>query len=110
MADNISTKILDDLTEHDVQRTKVDGGLRRRIAARMDALEKELRRLTEEIDPAGTLRRDARQRRISKLDKASREAIRQAYADVHRITRLFSVDMAGIETEVVVDTIEANLP
>ncbi len=110
MADNVATQILDDLTEHDVQRAKVDSGLRRRIAARMDELEKDLRRLADEIDPAGTLRKDARIRRLGKLDAASREAIRQAYADLHKITREHSRTMAGVESQVIVDAIGANLP
>jgi len=110
VADNVATQILDDLTEHDVQRAKVEGDLRRRIAARMDDLEKELRRLTEEIDPAGTPRMDAQKRRLAKLQTASREAIRQAYADLHRITRGHAVQMGKLESQVVVDTMEHNLP
>jgi hypothetical protein len=110
MPDNVSTKILDDLTEYDVQKTKVEAGLRRRIAARMDELERELRRLTEEIDPAGTPRTDARRRRTEKLQAASREAIRQAYADMNTITRQAGVQMANTESQSVIAAMEANIP
>jgi hypothetical protein len=110
MTDNVATLILDDLTEFDVQKTKTEGDLRRRIAARMDDLERELRRLTEEIDPAGTPRRDAQIRRLAKLEKASREAVRQAYADINRMTRQQMVDMAGIESDAVIDAMGANIP
>jgi len=110
VADNIATQILDDLTEHDVQKTKVEADLRRKVAARMDELEKELRRLADEIDPAGTPRRDAQIRRLAKLEKASREAIRQAYADLNTITRGQSMKMVGVESMAVVTALETNIP
>jgi len=110
MADSVVDQVLDDLTEHDVQKTKAESGLRRRIAARMDELERELRRLAEQIDPAGTPRTDARVRRMKKLDAASREAIRQAYADINQITRQYSIQMALAESETVVAALETNIP
>jgi hypothetical protein len=110
VADNVATQILDDLTEHDVQKVKVEADLRRRIAARMDELEKELRRLADEVDPAGTPRKDAQIRRLAKLEKASREAIRQAYADIHLITRQQTRKMAEAESTAVVAAMETNIP
>lgn len=110
MADSIAEEVQDDFIAQDVQLARVDAALQKRIDARLDELGRELRALTLEVDVAGTQRRDARIRRLRRLNVESRELIAQAFADINLMTKKVLANVAAIESMLVVDSLENNIP
>ena len=105
-----SEDVRDDLISHDVDIRRLDGDVRRQIERRIDKLNTDLRALAIQIDPHGAQRTDAKERRLVKLEKASKPIIRQAYAEIEKITDANTKRLARVESKTVVDTIEENLP
>jgi hypothetical protein len=110
VADSIAEEVQDDFIAQDVQLARVDSALQKRIDARLDELGRELRALTLEVDVAGTQRRDARIRRLRRLNVESRELIAQAFADINLMTKKVLANVAAIESMLVVDSLENNIP
>lgn len=110
MAKSTSEQVQDDFIAQDVQLARVDAGLQKRIDARLDQLGRDLKRLTLDVDVAGTPRRDAQVRRMNKLNKGSRELIRIAYSDINRLTRDVLVDVAAATSMEVATALEENIP
>jgi len=102
--------IQDDVIEQDIQLARVDAGLQRRIDARLDQLGKDLAALAIDIDVNGTQRRDARWRRMLKLNKESRELIRVAYSDIAALTRKTLVNVADAVSTNMATSLEASIP
>lgn len=110
MAKSTSEQVQDDFIAQDVQLARVDAGLQKRIDARLDQLGRDLKRLTLDVDVAGTPRRDAQIRRMNKLNKQSRELIAAAYADINTLTKDVLVDVAAATSMEVATTLEENIP
>lgn len=112
MAENesVNDQIHDDLISHDIALRRIDGGARRNVERRLDRLGADLKSLTGRIDPFGTARSDARKRRLSRLEKESKELIDTAYAEIAAQNRDDLKRVARIETNVAVDTIAKALP
>ena len=107
---NISEEILDDIILNDVRLARIEAGVRQKVSTRVDKLFKDLRALLFDVDPMGVERRDARQRRLGRLEQESRELIRQAYADINRLVRNDMVKLGAIETAAIASIIQDNLP
>lgn len=110
MAKSTAEQVQDDFIAQDVQLARVDAGLQKRIDARLDQLGRDLKRLTLDVDVAGTPRRDAQIRRMNKLNKGSRELIRIAYSDINRLTKDVLVDVAAATSMEVATALEENIP
>jgi hypothetical protein len=107
---NVSEEILDDIISNDVRLARIEAGVRRKVSARINELFKDLSALLFDVDPMGVERRDARQRRLDRLERESRELIRQAYADINRLVRNDMVKLGAVETAAIASIIEGNLP
>jgi regulator of protease activity HflC (stomatin/prohibitin superfamily) len=110
VAESVNDKIHDKLIEHDVKMRRVDGGRQKRAEARLDQMADDLKGLMAKIDPFGTERRDARERRLKKLDKEAAKIIAEAYADISRATADDMKRLARTESEMIVKTIAEELP
>lgn len=110
MAKSVSEEVQDDFIKQDVQLARVDAGLQKQIDARLDKLGRDLKRLTLDVDVAGTPRRDAQVRRMAKLNKESRELIRVAYSDINAMTKATLGKVAAATSMEVVSALEENLP
>lgn len=108
--ESVNDKIHDGLIEHDVEMQRVAGGRRKRVEARLDQMADDLKAVMAKIDPFGTERSDARERRLAKLDKAAAEIIAEAYADISKATSDDLKRLARTESEQVVKTIADSLP
>lgn len=110
MAESVNDKIHDRLIEHDVKMRRVDGGRQKRAEARLDQMADDLKAEMARIDPFGTERTDARERRLAKLDKAAAKIIAEAYADISKATQDDMARLARTESEAVVGAIAEELP
>lgn len=110
VVESVNDKIHDDLIAHDVTVRRIDGACRRNAEARLDKLSLDLKALTIKIDPFGTDRLDARQRRVAKLEKEARIITAEAFADIARKNKEDLKRIARIESEVSATVIEDNLP
>lgn len=110
MAEGVNDKIHDKLISHDVEMRRVDGGRRRRAEKRIDQLSADLKALMIKIDPFGTERTDARERRLEKLDKEAGKLIAEAYAELSSENRKDLKRVARVESEAIVKTIREELP
>lgn len=108
--ESVNDQIHDDLISHDIKLRRVTGDEQRRIERRLDELGADLKALAIKIDPFGTDRADAQERRVSRLEKASAEIITEAYKEIDRIQRGELHQIANIETEATVQALEKALP
>jgi len=108
--ESVNDKIHDDLISHDIALRRVDGDRRRKVEARIDRLGDDLKGLMAKIDPFGTDRADAQERRLKKLDEAAGAIIAEAYAEISKATNDDMKRMARIESENTVETIRKHLP
>ena len=110
MAESVNDRIHDKLIEHDVEMRRVDGGRQKRAESRLDQMADDLKALLTKIDPFGTERSDARERRLKKLDTEAAKIISEAYADISKATAEDMKRLARTESEAVVKTIAEELP
>lgn len=110
VADNAAQNIRDDLIEQDLLYRRVDASVRRDVDARLAQMGRDLKKLTLEIDVAGTKRKDARQRRLKKLNEESRILIRTAYSEVGGILRSAIRRVAKTEAKKVANVIRSSIP
>lgn len=110
MAESVNDEIHDDLISHDVRLLRVTGDAKRRVERRLDRLGSDLKLLTTKIDPFGTDRSDARERRLARLETESAEIIKEAYREISKIQRGELERIATVETEAEVQALEKALP
>lgn len=108
--ETVNDKIHDDLISHDIRLRRVDGDAQKRVERRLDRLGADLKALTAKIDPFGTDRADARERRLARLEKESTAIITEAYREINREQRGELRQIAAIESEASVQAIEKALP
>lgn len=108
--ESVNDKIHDKLIKHDVELRRVDGGRQKRVEKRLDQMADDLKGLLAKIDPFGTERRDARERRLKKLDEEAAKIIAEAYTDISKATKDDMGRLARAESEVIVKTIAEELP
>jgi hypothetical protein len=107
---SVNDSIHEKLIEHAVDLRKVDGGRRRLVEKRIDTLAADLKALMIKIDPFGTERSDARERRLKKLDEESARLIAEAYGEISSGMQKDLKRVARVESEAVVKTIREELP
>jgi phage-related tail protein len=109
VVEGVNDKIHDELISHDIALRRVDGGVRKEVEARIDRLASDLKALMAKIDPFGTERADAQERRLKKLDEESAKLIAEAYGEISSGTRSDMKRVAAAESEVSVKVIEDAL-
>jgi hypothetical protein len=110
VADSAAQDIRDDLIEQDVLYRRVDAGVRREVDARLAQMGLDLKKLMLDIDVAGTQRKDARQRRLKRLNIESRILIRTAYSEVGGILRAATRRVAKVEAKKAANVMRKNIP
>lgn len=110
MPESVNDLIHDDLISHDVALRRIEGDARKRVERRLDRLGRDLKALAARIDPFGTERKDARERRVAKLEKESSEIIREAYREIERNANADLKRIANIESEASVQALTKNIP
>ena len=108
--ESVNDAIHDDLISHDISLRRVSGDETRRVERRLDELGSDLKALAVKIDPFGTNRSDARERRLARLERESTELINEAYREINKVQRGELQQVAAIETEATVSAIEKALP
>lgn len=108
--ESVNDRIHDRLIEHDVEMRRVDGGRQKRVEARLDQMADDLKELMIKIDPFGTERSDARERRLKKLDEEAAKIIAEAYADISTASKDDMKRLARTESEAVIAAIAEELP
>ena len=106
---SLNEDIRDELIPHDLLVRRAIAGVDREINARLNRLAVELRALLYRLDPAGTNRPDARQRRAAKWNVRATELTRQAFVDIERLTREANKRFAYVEAKGVSDIINAEV-
>jgi hypothetical protein len=109
-AKSVNDQIHEDLIPHDIDLRRVDAHCRRKIEDRLDQLVADLAALAVKVDPHGASRNDARQRRLSKLEKESRALVREAYRDVNKMCMSDMQRIAVVEQEKQISSLESNIP
>lgn len=107
---SVNDAIHDDLITEDIQLRRITGDCQNRAERRLDKLASDLRAELARIDPHGTDRKDARERRLAKLEKRARELTAEAYRDIERENRSDLRRIARLESEATVTAIGNNLP
>lgn len=107
---SVNDKIHDDLIAHDIDLLRLSGDARRRAEVRLDEMAGDIKALLAKIDPFGTERNDARERRLAKFQKEARMIIRKAYKEIEKENRSDLRRLANIESQKVVNVIGGNLP
>jgi hypothetical protein len=110
VAESVNDQIHEGLIEHDVRLRRADGRVRNRIEARIDQMGADLKALMIKIDPFGTERADARERRLKKLDEQAAKIIAEAYAEISKQSQSDLKRLARVESETVVAEIGKALP
>lgn len=108
--ESVNDQIHDELISHDVRLRRITGDCQNRAEKRLDKLSRDLRAEIARIDPFGTDRSDAQERRLSKLEKVARELTNEAYRDIARENKSDLKRVATIESEATVQAIEKSLP
>jgi hypothetical protein len=109
VSDGINDKIHDDLISHDIAIRRVTGDCQRRVEKRLDRLASDLKQLAAKIDPFGTDRTDARERRINRLDAESKKIIDEAYREIGKENQSDLIRVVRIEEEATVQALEKAL-
>ena len=107
---SVNDAIHDDLISTDIQLRRITGDCQNRAERRLDKLERDLRAEVARIDPFGTDRSDARERRLAKLEKRVRELTNEAFRDIERENREDLRRVARIESQATVQAIGKALP
>jgi hypothetical protein len=110
VVDSVNDEIHDSLISSDIELRKVTGDTQNKTEKRLDQLGVDLKRLTIEIDPFGTERKDARERRLEKLEKESNILIREAYSEIARQNNRDLKDLAATESENIKQVLEKQIP
>lgn len=110
MPDTVAEAIRDDLIEQEVLYRRADAGIRRQVDSRLTQMGSDLKTLMLDIDVAGTKRKDARMRRLKKLNVESRTIIKTAYSEVGGILRSSLRRLAKVETKNTVKIMRKNIP
>ncbi len=108
--ESVNDRIHDDLISHDIALRRVDGDRRKKTEARIDTLADDLKAVMAKIDPFGTERADAQERRLKKLDEEVAKLIAEAYGEISKGLTSDLRRIANIESEVTVETIGKALP
>lgn len=110
MVDSVNDEIHDSLISSDIELRKVTGDTQNKTEKRLDQLGVALKKLTIEIDPFGTERKDARERRLERLEKESNILIREAYGEIARQNKRDMKDLAATESENIKQVLEKQIP
>ena len=110
MVDSVNDQIHDDLISSDIELRKVTGDCQNKTERRLDRLGGDLKKLTVEIDPFGTSRKDARERRLARLEKESADLIREAYSDIAKENNRDLKALARAESENIAQVLEKHIP
>jgi len=110
MAETAAQAVRDDLIKQEVLYRRADAGVRREIDARLIQMGRELKEMVLRIDVAGTQRKDARARRLKKIDDESKIIIRTAYSEVNGILRSAARRIAKVETKNTARVIRSAVP
>lgn len=106
----VNDQIHDDLISHDVALRRIEGDAKKRVERRLDRLSRDLAAITARIDPFGTERTDARERRMAKLEEQSAKLVKEAYGEISKNNREDLKRIARIETEASVQAVGKALP
>lgn len=110
MVEKAVQSVRDELIEFDIDSNKVSSTLARDIDRRLAQLSRDLKKLLLDIDPHGTKQAPARQRRMAKLEKASRTVIRDAYADIRRMQKERLVRIGKVASQNAVKSMRKGIP
>ncbi len=108
--ETVNEQIHDDLISHDIHLRRIAGDCTKRAEKRLDKLARDLSDLARRIDPHIAMRTDARERRVTRLEKESRVLIREAYSDIEKENADDLKRIARIESEVTVQAVRKALP
>ena len=106
----VNDVIHDELITQDIKLRRITGDCQNRAERRLDRLGRDLKALAVRIDPNGTSRTDARQRRLARLEEESRKLVNEAYAEIAAENRKDLRRVAKIESEATVQVIGKALP
>jgi DnaJ-domain-containing protein 1 len=110
VSEGINDKIHDDLISHDIAIRRVTGDCQRRAEKRLDRLASDLKQLTAKIDPFGTERTDARERRMERLDAESKKLIEEAYREIGKENQSDMTRLVRVEEEATLQALGKHLP
>lgn len=80
-------EVRDDLIAQDVRYRRVEAGINRKVQARLNELDRDVKALLVKIDPAGTTQPKARQRRLQKFNREAGVLIRTAYSEINGMVK-----------------------
>jgi hypothetical protein len=110
VADSAAVEIRDDLIQQEVLYRRVDAGVRSDVNKRITQLGRDLKNLMFSIDVHGTSRKDARERRLKRLNTESRTMIRTAYSEIGGIMRAAVRRIAKVETKKATEVVRKHVP
>lgn len=110
VADSAAQEIRDDLIEQEVRYRRVDASVRGDVNRRLSQLGADLKKLLFDIDVHGTTRKDARERRLKRVNTESRIMIRTAYSEIGGIMRLAVRRIAKVETKKTTQVVRKHVP
>lgn len=102
--------IRDELIAHDIDLRRVSAGMARQVNARLNTMNADLRGMLARIDPGGTTRRDARERRLARIEREVQAIVDEAYREIRIIVNSDMKRVAKAETVAVANAINGALP
>ena len=102
---NVSTKIADALTKHNIDLLRVDASIRKEVVARLNGLEREIIRLLRKVDPTSPRNVKYRDARLVKLLGVTQTVFNQVYKDIQKSVHESLATVAEAESHKLVTTI-----
>ncbi len=109
MAESTNQRIRDDLTTQDLTDRRLIAGMEAEVDKRLVQLERDLKALIFQVDPAGARQRRSKKRRTKQINTRSRELITEAYRDINNMTRKNLTRLSRVESRSTALTIESDI-
>jgi SPP1 gp7 family putative phage head morphogenesis protein len=107
---SVNVEILDRITTHAVDLSRLEADAQRRVLRQLKQLEKELIVKVFDVDPTGPVRTAYRQARLDKLLEQTQDTIKTAYGQIKRDSRKELKELAAIEGELGKQVLEQSIP
>jgi SPP1 gp7 family putative phage head morphogenesis protein len=105
----VNTRILDDITAHAVDLTRVEAGLQARVLRMLKKLERDLVAQLASVDPTEPVRNAYKLKRLKKLLKQTKETIRTAYGRISHQMTAEAKALAEVESEFLLSTLQKHI-
>lgn len=106
----VNERVRDAILEQELLNRRVVAGTQAQIDRRLAQLQRDLGELTRAIDPLTPERSNAREARLAKLEKRSKQLMREAYTEIAMLQRQTARRIARVESKRVGEVVREEVP